>query len=125
MTICGASIPQNARCVSKEEFTIRLRRWYENTTEDVIGGNAPQGRTPWLWIQIGDVECHLNADTKRLGVQRYLEMVERYGSVMEWSVRVHQNGININKVCFGPRAERIRGFYLYTSPSFSAVGTIA
>jgi hypothetical protein len=124
MTMSDCSISQNSRCFSKEEFTIRLRGWYENTTEDIIGGAAPQGRAPWLWVQIGEVECHLNADTKRLGVRRYLELVERYGSTMLWPVRFNQSGININKVCFGPGAERIRGFYLFTSPPFSAVGEI-
>jgi hypothetical protein len=120
MALQDGVIVQDTVCSSKQEFTTLLRRWYECTSEDVIGPSASQGRTPWLWLQVGDVECHLNADTKRLGVQRYLELVERHSPGMAWHIRLNQNGININKVCFGPGIERIRGFYLYVRPPLPA-----
>jgi hypothetical protein len=112
------SIPPKTRCRSKQEFTDLLRKWYDHTDERVIGGSPEYNQTPWLWVQIGTFECHLNADTKRQGVREYLERVIRYSAGLEWRVCANQNG-KFNKVCFSPDAYPIAGFYLYVKPALS------
>lgn len=118
------SIPQNTRRNSQQDFADLLRQWYDHTTESVMGDSALQKRTPWLWVQVGAYRCHLNADTKRQGVRKYLELVDRYTPDMAWPVRLNQQGKNINKICFGSDAERIRGFYLYVIPALEEETTI-
>ena len=124
MTPNQHSIAQNTRCPSKQVFTQLLRQWYEHTNESVIGGAARRGQTAWLWVNVGAYECHLNADTMREGVRKYLELVDRHGVDAAWHVRLNQRGENINKIHFGPDANRIPGFYLYVLPALEAAVTI-
>jgi hypothetical protein len=124
MTLNPHSISQNTRCHSKQAFTQRLRQWYDHTNESTIGGSARRGQTAWMWAKVGEYECHLNADTQRAGVRKYLELVDLHGPDMEWHVRKNQRGENINKVHCGPNAERFQGFYLYVAPSLESPATI-
>ena len=124
MTSNPHSITQNMRCSSKQAFTQLLRQWYEHTNESIIGGAAQRGQTAWLWVRVGAYDCHLNADTKREGVRKYLEFVDRYVTGAAWHVRLNQKGENINKIHFGPNEDRIPGFYLYVLPALEIPMTI-
>jgi len=124
MALNPYSIAKNTRCTSKQEFTQRLQQWYDHTTEHVIGISASRKQTAWMWVQVGLYECHLNADTNRDGIRKYLQLVDHHNPDAQWHVRLNQKGENINKIHFGPDAERIRGFYLYVIPALEAEVTI-
>jgi hypothetical protein len=53
---------------------------------------------------------HLNADTKWGGVRAYLDLVERWGEGIEWTLVPSAS----DKVAFGPHPETVPGFYLYS-----------
>ena len=118
------SIAQGTRRFSKQAFTQVLRQWYDHTNENFIGPSAGRGQAAWLWVQLGAHACHLNADTKREGVRKYLELVDTHGPDTAWHVRLNQRGEHFNKIHFGPDAERIRGFYLYVLPALDGPATI-
>jgi hypothetical protein len=118
------SIEKNTRCSSIQEFADRLRRWHDLTEERVIGGSANRGQTAWLWVCVEGYECYLNADSNRNGVAEFLRFVNRYGAGLTWHVRTNRNGAKINKICFGPDASSISGFFLYVKPPLLSEGMI-
>lgn len=100
------------RCTSKREFTDVLRAWHANTDEQTIGQTGTYGRQAWLWVDLGGREFHLNADTKRRGVEEYLQRVARNGVDQPWHVVPNRNGL-INRVAPGG-PDPIPGLYLYS-----------
>ncbi len=115
-------VPFNFRCRSKGEFTELLRAWHRDTDEPTIGDTGTYGRQQWLWVDVGGLELHLNADTKRVGVERYLERVARSGPEQPWYVVPNRNG-RINRVAPGV-PEPIAGFYLYSREPLVAPVTV-
>ena len=106
------------RCTSKREFTEVLRAWHSDTDERTIGETGTYGRRAWLWIDLGGREFHLNADTKRHGVEAYLERVARNGADQPWHVVPNRNGL-INRVAPG-HLDPIPGLYLYAKEALVA-----
>ena len=99
--------------ISKPEFHSRLRTWLHGT-DDTIGGVARSvfGRTAWVHVLDGASTYKLNADTSRKGVDDYLRLVKQYRGNLDW-VPAESNRGQKSRVEFGPKPERIRGFYLY------------
>lgn len=100
--------------ISKPELHARLRAWLSQAQdEDQIGDTAQsQGRTPWVWIRVGEHVYRLHADTKGSGVRRYLTLVDEHGDQIAWATVMSQQG-HPTKVAFGPDGEVIAGFFLY------------
>lgn len=113
--IAGAAgaIPRGHDCQSKSDFTELLRWWFETTDEATIGDVGTFGGKPWLWVQTGSQRCHLNADTRRDGVRKYLKMVAREHGKLTWHA-VANNRRAVNKVVFGADMQPVKYFYLYT-----------
>jgi DNA-binding NarL/FixJ family response regulator len=53
-----------------------LRDCYRSTDDERIGGVVEYGGTPWLWVSLGPDRFHLNADSKREGVESYLRLLD-------------------------------------------------
>jgi serine/threonine protein kinase len=106
-------IPRNHRAepLARSEFEAVLRSWYRNSDEETIGGTVRYGGTPWLWIVVQRDLYHLNADTKRAGVEEYLDRVRTEPELL-WTVIEGRAGKR-TKVVFGADRRAISGFYLY------------
>jgi len=100
-----------------------LDRWYRETNMDTIGGVGEFVRRPWIRASIGAVSCHLNANTTRAGVARYLELARSEGEKLPWFVVSGRGGL-INEVAVGREQVRIRGFHLFTDSVFRHSGRI-
>ncbi len=98
--------------LTRDVFHNELRKWYENTDEETIGDVGSYGGVAWVWITDETNEYHLNADTKRRGVQEYLALLREYENLLEWSIVQNSLGV-LNKVAFGPDKKVIKRFYLY------------
>lgn len=100
-------------CEDRADFVELLRWWLETTDEQTVGDVGTFGGKPWILVETGSVRCHLNADTKRAGVRRFLELHQQHGPQVEWQVIANARGA-VNRVAIGPEAEKVKGFYLYT-----------
>src|SRR5687768_10271642 len=96
---------------SKAEFHDALRQWLDTTTEETIG-DAEFGQTAWLHVRDGGATYRLNADTKRQGVADYLQLVDRFGDDLKWTIRPNRDGRE-NAVGYGPDCETVQRFYHY------------
>lgn len=103
---------ENKYSIDKQTFHNLLRDWFENSTEEIIGDPNVRGQLAWIWVSDGTQKYHLNADTKRLAVKEYLDLVEEYGNVIEWQIVPNNRG-KLNKVAFGSDRQTIKGFYFY------------
>ena len=111
------SIDQNHECASADEFVALLRGWLESTDDKTVGdGQGYKGR-PWVWVTIGGVRCHLNADSSRPGVDAFLRSVARDGQ--RFSVIANRSG-KVNRVVVGPGKQPIKKFYLYTQATLAS-----
>jgi hypothetical protein len=118
------SIPRGTRLRSREEFTQRLKQWYEGSTEPTLGDVGAYGRQPWVWVSVCGHELHLNADTTREGVKAYLDRVAEFGQGMDWHVRANNRGRSINQVCFDPDETPIPGFNLYVKQALTGTTSL-
>jgi hypothetical protein len=106
-------------CEDRRDFVGLLRWWLEQTDEKTIGEVEPFPGRPWVLVEAGSTRCHLNADTARVGVRRFLELVRQHGDDLEWRVVANQRG-KVNRVALGPDAELVEKFYLYTDDEMPA-----
>jgi hypothetical protein len=104
---------------SKADFNNALQKWYEETAEKTIG-NHEYNQSSWLFVELGGYKFHLNSDSKREGVAKYLKLVERYSDNLPWQI-VQNNRGKINKVTFGEEKLKIAGFYLYITKPLEKV----
>lgn len=112
-------IAPGTTCHSRAEFVAVLRAWLQNTQEQTIGEVENFGGKAWIRL-VGDVPpCHLNVDTHRSGVERFLRLVDEHGADLEWHV-VGNNRGQVNRIAFGPRREKLPKFYLYTDAALQA-----
>jgi hypothetical protein len=108
-----------SEALSKSEFHQRIRDWLDNTDHKVIG---PEGikyhRTGWVHVRDGSNILVLNADTPRDAVDRYLQMVNRFGNDWQWNRAESQRG-KMTAVEYGPDKLRCKSFYFYyVGPAF-------
>lgn len=116
-------IEQGHVCEDQADF-IELLRWrLEASQEETVGDVGSFGGKPWILVETGSVRCHLNADTKRAGVRRFLELHQQHGPQMRWQVIANAKG-KVNRVALGPHAEKVKGFYLYTDEELPAPTTL-
>jgi hypothetical protein len=102
--------------IAKAEFHSRLRRWYRDTDDAVVGDPAAHALTAWIWIRDGHRLARLNADTTREAVGLYLELVRSLPGDVEWSIVTSARG-NLTKIAFGPERVILPAFHLYADPS--------
>ena len=98
--------------ISKPEFHIRLREWFRDTHDAIVGATDIPGVTPWIYIQEHGNQYRLHADAEREALQQYLDLVDIHGDSTEWTIVMNERG-NMNAVAFGPKMERVTSFYLY------------
>jgi hypothetical protein len=104
--------------LEKSEFHHRLREWFQNTGENMVGPIDVDGRTRWIYIQDGSDLFGLHADTSREAVDWYLQVVSENGDDLRWDIAASQRG-KMTAVVYGPNRLRKKSFYLY------AVGSAA
>lgn len=100
------------KAISKAEFHERLRTWLDQTNDNTIGPPDVVGVTPWVMIMDGPTRFRLHADTPRVAVSSYLQLVALGGDELTWSVVPNERG-NENAVVYGPEMNRITSFYMY------------
>jgi hypothetical protein len=110
-------------CEDRADFVELLRWWLETTDEQTVGDVGTFGGKPWVLVATGSVRCHLNADTKRAGVRRFLELHQQHGPQVEWQVIANARS-TVNRVAIGPDAEKVKGFYLYTDEELPSPATL-
>jgi hypothetical protein len=113
------AIPQGHECADRDDFTELLRWWFETTDDPTVGDVGSFGGKAWVHVTISGVACHLNADTGRPGVHRYLDLVREHVDGLPWFVIANARG-NVNRVALGPDKEKVTKFYLYTDDNQSA-----
>ena len=101
------------QALSKAEFHKRLREWFQQTGEPVIGGKV-DGRTPWVHVNDGGKTFILHADTPRTAVEWYLELVMAEGDTLAWEPALSQRG-HMTAVVHGSQRQRHKLFYLYVA----------
>lgn len=112
-----ASIPRGTRVQGKRAFARTLRRWLIDTREPTLGDVGAFGGKPWLRVEVGGRGFHLNADTTRAGVARFLEAGPEGG----WQVVANRRG-RVNKVVLDD-GEAISGFFFYADDDRWSVGS--
>ena len=102
-------IRQN-EAISKPEFNNLLEYWYNNSNKDRITEIDVIGVTPWIFIKDGERTYRLHADTRREGVEEYLNNYKN----SDWVI-VENNVGNLNAVAFSTNETPIRaiGLNLY------------
>lgn len=102
------------QALRKSEFHQRLRDWLDNTHESVIGPEGIRGQTGWVYVRDGSDVFVLNADSRRKGVDGYLQMVSLHGNDLHWAITESQRG-NMTAVVYGPEKLKQKWFYLYAA----------
>ena len=103
---------KNSNILERQDFDLWLLNWYKNTNEKTIGDIGNFGQQAFLWVKSNGSKFRLNADTKREGVETYLNLLKENDNSLNWSIVANMKG-KINKVAFGENKIKIRGFYLY------------
>jgi hypothetical protein len=101
-------VPRGHACQSRDEFTELLRRWFDETDEPTIGEPGRFGGKAWAWATVGGHRCHLNADSTRAGIGRYLELARELGPDLPWRVVANTRG-KLNKIVIEPTGEPTPG----------------
>jgi len=102
----------NSNILDRQGFDSWLLNWYQSTNEKTVGDVGNFGQQVFLWVEDNGSKFRLNADTKREGVEVYLNILKENNSPLNWSVVANLKG-KMNKVAFGENKIKIRGFYLY------------
>jgi hypothetical protein len=102
--------------IGKGEFHSRLRRWYLQTDEEVIGDADAHRLTAWVWVRDGHRLAHLTADTSRQSVGQYLELMASLPGGVEWHIVPSARG-HFTKIAFGPDRIILPSFHLYADPN--------
>lgn len=100
--------------ITRQAFHNLLKDWHSSSIEERIGDPDVRGQTAWIWVSDGAAAYYLNADTKRVAVKEYLDLISRYGNDFEWYIVLNSRG-RLNKVAFGSDKRIIKGFYLYVA----------
>lgn len=112
-------LEKGTRFYSKADFNNALGRWYQETSEKTIGSHE-YNQSPWLFVELGSYKFHLNSDSKREGIIKYLKLVKQYQDDLPWYI-VENNRGKINKVTFGNEKLKIPGFYFYLAKPLEQV----
>lgn len=96
--------------VSRDKFHTALADFITGGAATV--GDVRFGQTPWIWISYLGHTYYLNSDSTAAGVAKYLDLLQRSGGDLPWSVVANERGIE-DKVAFGPEQWVIDGFHLH------------
>jgi hypothetical protein len=96
----------------KRELADVLLHWQQSSLAKTIGDVRKYGGTAWITVDLGGDIAVLNADTKRVGVAKYLEHVRRFGPELPWRAIANNRG-TVNKVVFSDDPAEAVGWYLY------------
>jgi hypothetical protein len=116
-------VSRGIECASRAEFTELLRRWFDRTSEPTIGDPGKFGGKAWVWVRLDGQRCHLNADSTRAGIGRYLQLARELGPKLPWRVVANNRG-RVNKVVIEPSGEPTPGLFLYTTNALPAPTTL-
>ncbi|WP_199303580.1 MULTISPECIES: hypothetical protein [unclassified Synechocystis] len=108
---------------SKSDFNKALSQWY-NKTDEVTIGDTSYSQASWIFIKLGMYDFQLNADTKRIGVFDYLQILKQYEQDLPWHIVENTRNSKINKAVFGEDFKKISGFYLYIKKALETTITI-
>ena len=102
---------KNYPLTSKENLIELLKEWIEKSNGNTIGNlnGRKSNPTPWLWIKINDDLYKMNADTKRHGIEKFLE---NHKNKNPWRIIKNQRG-RINTITNKKDGNRIVGLYFY------------
>ncbi len=97
----------------QSELKDMLIKWLE-TTEITIGDmhGRPSNPEPWIWIKIDNVLYHINADTKRGGVEAFIKNEENGNP---WMIIPTGKLKKLTKVTNDINGNPIPLFYMYKS----------
>ena len=96
--------------MSVQEFNKELEHWLNNNENDKsIGSINDYGGRAFLYIKNKDKIFHLNADTKKEAVKKYISKFKNE----KWIIVFNARKTKKNKVAFGSDDSIIPGFYLY------------
>jgi hypothetical protein len=104
---------------SKTEFADLLRRWHDDTREETIGDLRRNCVTKWLTVSATGNRCVVHADTSRVAIRRYLELVAKFGPDPGWRVERGRRE-TLNKVCVEPDGSPTPGLFIYTARTFGS-----
>jgi hypothetical protein len=94
----------------KEDFFKILKCWIRFSKSETIGDLTKMiRRTPLLFLRIGSSTYYINADSKRTGVEEFLNNTEESES---WRIIFNEDGVK-NKITNRKDEEAIPGFYFY------------
>lgn len=93
---------------NKDDFFDLLKYWFEKSNSDTIGDLKIFPKNyPLINIQIGASSYYINADSKKAGVEKFLENKEN-----QWKIIMNKRG-NRNLVTNNSDEEAIPHFYMY------------
>lgn len=100
--------------ISKQELHVRLRAWLGQEENRIDGQAAGYGNSAWMYVRDGTKLFRLHRDTKRNGVEDYLDLVAQHGDTLGWSITWNRNKEKPkgNAVEYGPDQEQVKRFYL-------------
>ena len=93
---------------NKEDFFKILKCWLRYSNSETIGDLTKMtGNTPLIHLEIGSNNYYLNADSKRTGVEEFLNNKDE-----SWKIILNEVGI-LNKITNRVDSEAIPYFYFY------------
>ena len=93
---------------NKDDFFDLLKYWFEKSNSDTIGDLKILPKNyPLINIQIGASTYYINADSKKAGVEKFLEHKEN-----QWKIIMNERGKR-NRVTNKTDEEAIPHFYMY------------
>jgi hypothetical protein len=95
---------------NKEDFFNILKCWIRFSKSETIGDLTKMiRRTPILYLRIGSTTYYINADSKRIAVEEFLNNSKESES---WKLITNEDGVK-NKITNRKDEEAIPGFYFY------------
>lgn len=108
--VTPSPLHQGAHFSHPAHLEAALRTWIERTSESTISAGRSASRR-FLTVDIEGIACVLAGDTTRDGVRAFLDLEQR---ALPYTVIADSRGVP-RRVAFGPGAQRVPGFYLYTA----------
>lgn len=105
-------IPEEFCFRSKDDFVDALKRCLSNCDRDTVGMIRSRGDLKWAWVEFADERFHLNADTRREGMEAFIAN-DAAGQRL-WYVVENERG-RWNKVTNRSDKNPIENFFFYAA----------
>jgi len=112
-SVVAMPIVKGKTCNTKDDLVKLLKNWLgtnENTIGDLKGKKS--NPEPWIRIKIDNDSYQINADSRRVGVQEFLN---NEGNKHPWLIIPTKNSGNLTKVTNDINGNPIPFFYMYKS----------